>query len=326
MSASESIGLGKRVLVGPTRYSELCPEGHSLLRGAGFEVLENPRLNPFTEAELSRYLPNIDAAIVGTENWTADVISRAPRVRVLGRLGVGLDNIDLKAARSNGMDVTNVPGGNANAVAELAIGLMLSLFRRIPIMDAACRAGRWDRFTGSELSCKTVGLIGFGAISQKLAHRLQGFDVRILTTDPYADSAALREGSAELVSRDELLSESDVVSLHAPHNADTHHMVNSEFLSKMQRHSVLINTSRGGLVDEAALYDSLVNNRIAGAALDVWEVEPIEPKNPLLRLESVVATTHGASDTREANKTVGLTTARAVIDVFAGRTPKNLRN
>jgi len=323
---SATVGAGRTVLVGPVRYAELCGDGRDLLLDAGFGLVENPTPVPYTQAELPDLVRDAHAVVAGVEIYDEDVLAAASGLKVIARLGVGLDNIDLAACRRRGITVANVPGGNANAVAELALALMLSVLRRIPVMDARIRRGEWDRFTGRELTGKTVGLVGFGATSRELARRLRGFDVRLLVTDPAVDVAATAELGATATSLTDLLAASDVVSLHAPHTPATHHLGGAEFFRAMRTDAVFVNTSRGGLVDEAALHDALRTGEIAGAGLDVWEVEPVAAANPLLRLDNVVATTHGAADTVEAYRTVGLSTARAIVDVFAGRRPRHQRN
>lgn len=322
----EPVGEGKNVLVGPVRYSELCPEGRQLLLDAGFTLIENPSERPYTFEDMLPYLGTTHAAVAGVELWNEQVFNLAPGLRAIGRLGVGLDNVDLDAAAANGTYVCNVPGGNANAVAELAVGLLISLQRKIAVMDKDIRGGRWDRYTGSELTGKTLGLVGFGAIAQLVAKRMAGFDVRIIASDPFPNTDAAKRLGVEILPFEEVLASADLVSVHAPHTTDTHHLINSQALSLMQPHAVLVNTSRGGLVDEAALNSALTSGQIAGAALDVWEHEPVSPDNPLLGLKNVLATTHAAADTIEAYRTVGLATAQAIIDVFSGREPQNLRN
>jgi D-3-phosphoglycerate dehydrogenase len=323
---SELVGSGRSVLVGPVRYAELCPEGRQMLLDAGFTLIENPSERPYTFEDMEPYLGTVDAVIAGVEVWDEKVFAVTPNLRAIGRLGVGLDNLDLEAAAANGTYVCNVPGGNANAVAELAVGMLIALQRKITIMDRDIRGGRWDRYTGSELAGKTLGLVGFGATAQLVAKRMAGFDTKIIASDPYPNLKAAGRLGVEIVPLDVVLGTADLVSVHAPHTPETHHLIGKEALASMQEHAVLVNTSRGGLVDENALHTALTTGQIAGAALDVWENEPVSAENPLLALENVVATTHAAADTVEAYRTVGLTTAQAVIDVFSGREPQNLRN
>ncbi len=326
MTPPTPVGHGRTVIVGPVRYAELCSAGRALLVEHGFTLVENERSTPWTADDLAPLLPIADASVCGVEVFDEAALAAAPKLKIISRLGVGLDNIDLAAARARGIDVVNAPGGNAIAVAELALGLLLSVYRQIPIMNAGIRTGAWDRFVGSEIGGKTIGLIGFGAISRILAQRLKGFDVDLVAYDPYADQAVADELGVRLVSLEEAVSNVDVVSVHAPHVPETHHLVNADLIASMRPGTVLLNTSRGGLVDQAALVDALESGHLAGAGLDVFEVEPVGPDNPLLAFPNVVATTHAAADSLEAYHRIGLSTAQAIVDVFSGRTPRSLAN
>lgn len=326
MTHSSPVGHGHSVIVGPVRYAELCPAGRALLVENGFTLVENNRSTPWTAADLSPLLSTASASVCGVEVFDRDIIAAAPGLKIISRLGVGLDNIDLAEARSRGVHVVNAPGGNAIAVAELALGLLLSVLRQIPSMNDNIRTGTWDRYVGSELGGKSIGLIGFGATAQVLARRLTGFDVTIVAYDPFGDSALADELGVRLVSLPEAVTDVDVVSVHAPHLPETHHLVNADLLASMREGTVLINTSRGGLVDEAALVAALQSGHIAGAGLDVFEVEPVSATNPLLAFPNVVATTHAAADSLEAYHRIGLSTAQAIVDTFSGRTPKALAN
>ena len=326
MAAHSTVGEGRTVIVGPVRYAELCAEGRARLLDAGFTLVENESTLPWEPADMDPLLATADAAICGVEVYTGDTLAKAPNLRVISRLGVGLDNIDLAAARAQGVDVANVPGGNANAVAELAIGLMIAVLREIPAMNADIRAGRWDRYVGNELAGKTVGLIGFGATARLVAKRLQGFDVTVRAFDPFADEAVAAELGVHLDDLEAVVGAADIVSVHAPRTAATHHLVGAELLAAMRPGTVLINTSRGGVVDEDALADALGRGHIAGAGVDVFETEPVTADNPLLGFDTVVATTHAAADSAEAYTRIGLSTAQAIIDVFSGRRPEHLAN
>lgn len=320
---SEPVGAGRTVIVGPVRYAELCPRGRQLLLDNGFTLIENQTTVPWTDEELHARIRDADAAVAGVEVFDAQALALAGSLRIISRLGVGLDNVDLPATRERGIRVVNVPGGNAAAVAELALGFMLSLLRRLPQMDEAAREGRWDRYVGRELAGKTIGLLGFGAIARLLARRLTGFDATIKAYDPYGDAQAAAALGVELVSLDDAVS-ADIVSVHVPHLPDTHHLVNDELIAKMNHGTILVNTSRGGLVDEAALVRGLSSGRIAGAGLDVFELEPVDPANPLFGYDTVVTAPHAAADTVEAYDRIGWATAQAIVDEFSGRVPANV--
>lgn len=325
-NTTDLIGSGRTVIVGAVRYAELCGRGRQLLLDHGFMLVENETTVPWDAAELHSLIGTADAAVAGVEVYDAEALGQAPNLRIISRLGVGLDNVDLPAARARGVEVVNVPGGNAAAVAELALGFILGLLRQLPQMDDAARAGRWDRYVGRELAGKSVGLLGFGAIAQLLARRLSGFDLTITAYDPYGDPVKAEGLGVELVSLDQAVVDADIVSVHVPHLPATHHLVDDELIARMRPGTLLINTSRGGLVDEAALVRGLESGRIAGAGLDVFEVEPVDPKNPLFSHPSVITAPHAGADTLEAYDRIGWATAQAIVDVFSGRVPANVAN
>lgn len=320
-------GTGKTVIVGAVRYAELCASGRELLVRNGFTLVENGDTVPWTAGQLRRHIRVADAAVAGVEIYDDAMLAEAGRLRIISRLGVGLDNVDLVAARDRGIDVVNVPGGNAAAVAELAIGFMIAVLRRLTDMNRAAKAGRWDRFVGHELAGRTIALIGFGAIARLVARRLRGFDVDLVAYDPFGDPAVAAEYGVRLAdSAEAAVAGAHVVSVHAPHTADTHHTVDDSLISAMRPGAIVVNTSRGGLVDEAALLRGLESGRIAGAGLDVFEVEPVPSGNPLLTHPAVIASPHAAADSHEAYERIGLATAQAIIDVFSGRVPSALAN
>ncbi len=322
---ADQVGAGRTVIVGPVRYPALCASGRALLLDHGFTLVENDSTLPWTAEQLHSHLAAADAAVAGVEVYDAAALAKAPRLQIISRLGVGLDNIDLNTARDRGVTVVNVPGGNAGAVAELAIGFMLSLLRRIPELDAATKTGRWDRYVGRELAGKTIALIGFGATARTVAQRLAGFDVTIVAFDPFADAGAAQRLGVRLVDTlVEAVADVDIVSVHAPHTEQTHHTVDDDLIAAMRPGTIVINTSRGGLVDEAALVRGLTSGHLAGAGLDVFEIEPAAADNPLFSLPNVVVAPHAAADSAEAYERIGLATAQAIVDVFAGRVPAAL--
>jgi D-3-phosphoglycerate dehydrogenase / 2-oxoglutarate reductase len=320
------VGTGRNVVVGPVRWAELCVRGRELLLDNGFTLVENETTIPWTAEDLARVLPTADAAVAGVEVYDEEALAPADRLQIISRLGVGLDNVDLKAARTLGVDVVNVPGGNAAAVAELAIGFVLALLRRLPTMDAATRDGRWDRYVGSELTGKRVCLIGFGTIAQLVARRLSGFDVTIVAHDPFADPEVAARAGVELLPLTEAVAAADVISVHAPHTEATHHLVDDTVLDAAKPGVLLVNTSRGPLVATDALVRALASGRVGGAGLDVFEQEPVTTANPLFAFDNVITSPHAAADTLEAYDRIGLATAQAIVDRFAGRTPANIAN
>jgi D-3-phosphoglycerate dehydrogenase len=313
-----------KVLVTATNYSALCAEAKKLLESNNCEVIENPFGRPMTFAELQGYVPEADGAVVGVDSWNESVFRLAPKLKVLARFGVGVDNIDIEKARAFGIKVTNAAGKNANAVAELTIGLILSAMRSIPALHQTTRQGRWDRLVGEELKGRTVGLLGFGNIAQKVARKLSGFEVEVLAFDKYPNLAAAQALKVSMVSSDEILRRSDIVCMLLPNLKETRHFMNEQTFALMKDKAYFINTARGALVDESALNAALQSGKLRAAAIDVYESEPSSADNPLFKLGNLVTTPHTAAETYEAYHEIGLFTAQAVLDVFAGKTPENL--
>ncbi|PYI55727.1 phosphoglycerate dehydrogenase [Paenibacillus flagellatus] len=318
------MGATRKVLVTATNYSLLCAEAKRLLEENGCEIIENRVGRPHTFEELVPLVGDIDGVVAGVDTWDEAVFKLAPKLKAIARFGVGVDNIDLPKAREYGIKVTNVPGGNANAVAELTVGLILSSIRSIPALHQSARRGYWDRRVGEELAGKTVGLLGFGNIAQMVAKKLQGFDVKLIAYDKYPNPAKAEELGVELVECDDVLKRGDVVSMHLPSLKETRRMMSDAQFAAMKPTAHFVNTARGALVDEEALYRALESGTIAGAAIDVYEQEPVSADNPLFRLDNLITTPHTAAETAETYRRVGLVTAQALLDAFAGKQPDNL--
>ena len=290
----------------------------------GLDVRLAPKLGARSALEVRALVQNAVAAIVSTDPFDAGVLANSPALRVIARVGVGLDSIDLDAATAHGVAVTVTPGVNEATVADHTIALMLAALRRICEQDAAVRNGEWNR-TGEHaawlLSGGTVGLVGFGHIGRIVAERLRGFDVRVLVTDPVEP----RDAGVQAVSLDTLLAASDVVSLHVPLLPTTRGLVGARELALMPPGAILVNTARGPVVDEDALADALESGRLRAAALDVFADEP-PAGSRLLGLRNVVLSPHiaGLSTTSVRDMTRRATTS--VIDVLRGRAPAHLAN
>lgn len=279
-----------------------------------------------TGAELLEVVGDVDAVIAGVDVWDAEVLRRAPRLCVIARFGTGVDNISIPDATRFGVAVANCPGANANAVADFTMGLVLAVCRGIPLADRGTRAGGWPRCVGRELREKTLGLVGLGRIGRAVVPRARGFGMRILAYDLVRDEEWARENGVTYTTLDDLLARADVVSLHLPGGPETTRLINAERLARMRPGSFLINTARGSLVDEAALYEALRARRVAGAALDVHAIEPVPKDAPLLRLDNVVVTPHLAGETEEAIEAVSLQAVQIILDLWAGRMPPTLLN
>ncbi len=317
----------EKVLVTATDYARNCAAGKKRLEENGFEVIENPHGRPMTRAELDAFLPQISAVVAGVDDWTGEVFAHAPNLKVIARFGVGVDNIDLAAAKTRGIKVTNARGANADAVAELAIGGMLAMLRHFIPLDRTTRAGAWERRVGHTLRGRVVGLVGFGAIARYVAKLARAFDAEVIAFDSFPDEAAARALGVRFVSFDDLLSSSDIVSLHVPATPETKNLINETTLSRMKRGAILVNTARGAVIDETALYHALKSGHLFGAVLDVHATEPTKADDPLFALENVLVFPHTAAETWETYHQVGLITADAVIDVIRhGKDPVNWLN
>jgi D-3-phosphoglycerate dehydrogenase len=310
-----------RLLVTPTSYGKNDSRLKSELEAQVGEVIYNPTGKPLTSAEVAKLLPGIDGYIAGLDGIDANAIKTADRLKVIARYGVGVDNVDLPAAREKGIVITNTPGANSVSVAELALGLMLALARQIPEAVEAVHQGKWPRSAGLSLEGKTIGILGLGAIGKQLARRLAGFDCRVLAFDPCVDAAFARDNHVELVTMDAAIEQSDFISLHLPLSAETRCLVNDDFLNKMKKGSFLVNTSRGEVIDEDALLRALQTGHLKGVALDAFTVEPPDPKNPLLALPQVIATPHLGAQTDGATSNMGWLAMKDCLAVLRNEEP-----
>ncbi len=278
----------------------------------GWEVLTHDQLPDGLAAALA----DADALVVRSAVQVDDALmERAPKLRVIGRAGVGVDNIDADAATRRGIVVMNTPGANAVAVAELALGLMLALARKLPSANASMHAGKWEKksLQGMELRSKTLGILGLGRIGLEVAKRARGFGLEIIGSDPFVSAAVARENGIKLVTLDELITGSDYITLHVGLTPQTAGVINAKSLAGMKKGVRIINCARGELVEDAALVEALKSGQVAGAALDVFAVEP--PKDsPSAELENVILTPHIAGSTAEAQEAVGIQIARQVRD------------
>jgi D-3-phosphoglycerate dehydrogenase len=278
--------------------------------------------------DLLAAIPQFDALIVRSETRVdREVLQAGTRLMVVTRAGAGIDNIDVAAATERGIVVLNTPGANTISATEHAFGLMLALARHIARADAALRAGRWDRrsFVGMELHNKTLGIVGLGRIGREMARRAQAFEMTVIAHDPFVPATVAESLGLSLLPLDDLLATADVVTLHVPLSDGSGHLLDRARLALMQPTALLINCARGGLVDEVALHDALVSKRLAGAALDVFEHEPLTA-SPLLGLESVVVTPHIAASSQEAQVNVGLAAVVSTLAALRGELVDNAVN
>jgi D-3-phosphoglycerate dehydrogenase len=299
---------------------KLSKEGIAILESGGpdFEVVCDFEIS---HDDLVKKIASYDALVVRSRT-TADaaVISAGTNLKVIGRAGVGLDNVDIDAATQRGVIVMNTPEGNTISTAEHTCALMIALSKNLAETTASMKAGKWEkkRFQGTELRGKTLGIIGLGRIGTNVAKRMQAFGMRVLAHDPYKTEAAIRDLDCEPATVDEICERADVITLHVPKTDETANVLSAERIAKMKKGARVINCARGGLIDEAALAKALAEGRLAGAALDVFAKEPADKENPLLGLPNVVLSPHIGAATSEAQEQVALDVARQIVDTLRG--------
>jgi D-3-phosphoglycerate dehydrogenase len=272
-----------------------------------------------------KLIKDIDGIIIGIDELSAEIIEEANKLKVISKYGTGLDNIDINMATNKKIIVTSTPTANVDAVADLAFGLILSLARRIPEADKKTKSGKWGKIIGKAVWEKTLGVIGLGKIGRQVVKRAKGFEMNILAFDTVKDKKFVQKYGIKYVNLEKLLQKSDYVSIHIPLNNDTRNMISYKELEKMKKDAFLINTSRGGIVDEEDLYDALRNNKLRGAALDVYKNEPPR-ESPLKELDNVIMTPHIGAYTEEAIENMSIQAAQNVVDVLEGREPQNRVN
>lgn len=282
--------MSQTILISTSSFGKMDRRPLDLLEQAGYTCRLNPYGRKLTEEEAIGLLQEVDGLIAGTEPLTARVLAEAPRLKVISRCGVGMDSVDVATAQARGIHVCNTPSAHVEAVAELTLGGLLALARSIPAGDARVRGGTWKKPMGWLLRGKTVGVVGLGQVGKVLVRLLQPFGVTVLATDPYPDVDFADAYDVRYVDLDVLLAEADVVTLHVPFSEANRYLLGRDELGRMKPGAVLVNTARGGLVDEEALYEALADGRLAGAYLDTFEKEPYG--GALAELPNVVLTPH----------------------------------
>lgn len=315
-----------KVLITSRSFGKVYKDPVKMLEEGGCEIVKNPYPRALKEKELLELIGGIDAVIVGLDEVTARVIDMADRLKVISKHGVGVDNIDLEAASKKGIPVTTTPGTNTDAVADFTLGLMLSLARSICKADQNLKCGEWGGIVGHELRGKTLGVLGTGRIGRAVMKRASGFDMRILGYDILPDEGLASQLSLEYVSLEALLVNSDFVTLHVPLTEKTRNMLGKKEISLMKPSAYLINTARGEILDEDALYSALRGKKIAGAAIDVYKEEPPSADSRLLKLNNLITTPHVAAYTYEALREMGRVTAQNVLKVLRGESPVSAVN
>jgi D-3-phosphoglycerate dehydrogenase len=326
MKLTDTINHPFRVLVTANAFMDSGEEVVRPLVEAGAGIVMAPRPGPLPEEELLSCLAGFDAVIASSDPYSRRVLAALPRLRLIARWGVGVDNIDLAAATEHGVAVTNAPGATTEAVADYTFAMLLALVRHLCPARELMAAGGWGEFRGVEIWRKRLGIVGFGAIGRAVARRAAGFAMTVLAYDPGVDRAAMAAAGVHSAPLPELLAEADFVTLHAALTPATVGMIDAAALRTMKPSAYLINAARGRLVDEAALLQALQEGWIAGAALDVYAEEPPPPDHPLRRLPNCLALPHNAFNTVETAAAVNRAVQENVLAVVRGSRPPGLVN
>jgi D-3-phosphoglycerate dehydrogenase len=297
------------------------------------KMLENSFYLVFADniesSTILRLAEDCSGILVRVAKITGDMMSQMPQIKVIAKHGIGLDNIDLTSATEKGIAIVNTPTANVNAVAEHALAIMLALMKNLIPLDNATRLGdfvRRNRVTNTEISGKKIGLIGLGKIARRFAALLQGFNVSLYGYDPFVKQEEVVSLGIQSVSKQQLLQTADIVSIHVPLTKETFHLLSNAEFQLMKDGAMLINTSRGQVVDEEALFQALTKGKLAGAALDVFESEPPSKDNPLFKLNNIVVSPHNAALTDIALRAMAMDSAQGIVDVLNGKVPKYLAN
>jgi D-3-phosphoglycerate dehydrogenase len=315
--------MSKKILVTPRSFGKTSNVPFEMLAKYNYEIIRNESGKQYTEAELLDIIEDIDGMIVGLDTISAAVLRKAKKLKVITKYGVGLDNIDLEEAKKLGIKVTFTPGANNESVADLAFTMMLSLSRDVLKLDNIVRNNRWEKVIGSEVYGKTIGIFGTGAIGKGVAKRAKGFNMEVLAYDIYPDQDFAIKNGIKYVDKKTLLEKSDFISLHVPLTDEMHHFIGEEELNIMKNTAYIINTARGGIINEEALYNALKDRKIAGAALDAFETEP-PIGSKLLELDNIILSPHCGASTIDATNRMGVIAVEGLVSVLEEVEPKYL--
>ncbi len=301
-----------KILVTPRSFGKTDPEAFNILREAGLDVAVTDTGGILTAEQMKERLADCEGVVLGVDPLNADVLAAAPRLRAVAKYGVGVDNIDMAACERRGVKVSRTVGANSDAVADYAFAMMIALARRVIPIDRRCRAKDWSKMTGLDMFGKTLGLLGAGAIGKGVAARAKGFSMRVLAYDVYWDGAWASANGVERAVPEEICREADFISVHLPLTEETRGMIGEAELAMMKPTAVLVNTARGGIVDEDALLAALRNNAIYGAGVDAFLEEP--PANPAwYDLDNLIMGSHAGASTAGATENMGRMAARNIV-------------
>jgi len=311
-----------KILVTPTSFKKpQNDKAREILESFADEIIYNPYGRPLESSEVKEMLAGCDGYIAGLDYIDEQAIKSADKLKIISRYGAGLDRVNLDSAKVKGITVTNTPGTNAVAVCELAFGLILSLARNIPKLNKAVQEGKWPRNNGIELKGKTISILGLGAIGKNLAERSKAFGMKVNAYDPYINKEYAKSKGIKECTFEEAIRTGDFISLHMPLMDSTKYCINEKAINMMKDGAFLINTARGGLIDENAAYDALIKGKLAGIALDAYEKEPVVD-SPLVNLENVISTPHTGAHTNEAISSMGMMAVENLIAVLQGKVCK----
>ena len=316
--------MSKKVLIAKPAFKKFSPTGYKMLEEKGYELVTNDLNRDFFLEELLPLVGDIDGCIANCEPWGEEAMSAAPKVKILARYGTGMNSVDTEAAKRRGIMVTNCQGVNANAVAEHVIAMMFGCLRELPRLNAMTKEGQWKNLTFHELTGKTVGILGFGAIGQWVAKKLTGFDCHVLACDVMPNQEVAAKYNVKFTDFEMLMKESDIICILVPLLPSTENMINRESLKLCKKGVIFVTDARGEVVDEEAMYEALQSGQVAYFGSDVFVHEPATPENtPLLTLPNVIASSHNGAETYENLENCGIMTAQQIIDALEGREPIN---
>jgi phosphoglycerate dehydrogenase-like enzyme len=310
-----------KVLICPAPLADIQTEFVKVLKSAGFELVYPKRKAQMSEQELTDQLKGIQATLAGSEPYTRKVLQAHPQLKVIARAGVGYDGVDCPAASDLGVAVCIAPGTNHDAVAEHAFALILGLSKDVVNQHLGTIGGHWPRHANLPLRGRVLGIAGMGRIGKSMAVRGQAFGMKMLAFEPFPDHEFAKKYGVEFVTWERLLAESDFLSLHMPMTAESRHIIHRKTLALMKPSAFLVNTARGGLVNEADLLEALKSGKIAGVGLDVFEQEPPAVDNPLFKLKNVIMTPHAAGVDIQSRDDMALSAANAIVDLSRGGWP-----
>lgn len=303
-----------KVLTSPSSMGQVGPQPFDVLKEAGYEVINNPYGRKLSEDEVIELAKDCVGIVAGVEPLTPRVMDALPQLKCISRVGVGMDSVDLAYAKKKSIVVVNTPDGPTRGVAELTLGMTMALLRKIPQADAAMKQKQWKKQIGNLIFGKTIGVVGLGRIGRMVAELFRGIGNPVIGYDLYPDVVWAKEKDVTLVALEEVLAQSDIVTLHIPGNADKSHAIGRREINKMKDGAFLINIARGGVVDEEALYDALADKKLTGAAVDVFSEEPYQGK--LCALENIVLTPHLGSYAREGKLQMEIDACQNLVDVL----------